>query len=121
MSVATKPTAGTLPEVTVGPRIVARPEGATACLVLAAAIPDLFADGSSTMAVAGYANMRLGLVALWLRAGAHDKAASRAVGIDLVTQLCRDVLDAGAPGLQFFTLNRSTATAEILGRLRAEA
>ena len=35
MSVATKPTAGTLPEVTVGPRIVARPEGATACLVLA--------------------------------------------------------------------------------------
>ena len=29
------------------------------------------------------------------------------------------VLQAGAPGLQFFTLNRSTATAEILGRLRA--
>jgi carbamoyl-phosphate synthase small subunit len=35
MSVATKPAAGTAPEVTVGPRIVARPEGATACLVLA--------------------------------------------------------------------------------------
>ena len=56
-----------------------------------------------------------------LRAVADDKAAFRAVGIDLVTQLCRDVLDAGAPGLQFFTLNRSTATAEILGRLRTEA
>lgn len=34
------------------------------CLVLAAAIPDLFADGQSAMAVAGYAIMRLGLVAL---------------------------------------------------------
>ncbi|HHU40071.1 MAG TPA: 5,10-methylenetetrahydrofolate reductase [Propionibacterium sp.] len=56
-----------------------------------------------------------------LREVADDKAAFRARGIDLVTQLCRDVLAAGAPGLQFFTLNRSTATAEILGRLRAEA
>lgn len=55
-----------------------------------------------------------------LREVADDKAAFRARGIDLVTQLCRDVLAAGAPGLQFFTLNRSTATAEILGRLRAE-
>ncbi len=35
MSVVTKPAPGTQPEATVGPRIVARPEGATACLVLA--------------------------------------------------------------------------------------
>lgn len=54
-----------------------------------------------------------------LRAVADDKERFREVGVDLVTQLCRDVLDAGAPGLQFFTLNRSTATAEILARLRA--
>ena len=54
-----------------------------------------------------------------LRAAADDKVRFREVGIDLVTQLCRDVLAAGAPGLQFFTLNRSPATAEILGRLRA--
>ncbi|MDO5533651.1 MAG: methylenetetrahydrofolate reductase [Propionibacteriaceae bacterium] len=55
-----------------------------------------------------------------LLAVSEDRAGFREVGVDLVTQLCRDVLDAGAPGLQFFTLNRSTATAEILGRLRAE-
>ncbi len=56
-----------------------------------------------------------------LTAVADDKDAFRAAGLDLVTDLCADVLAAGAPGLQFFTLNRSTATAEILGRLRAEA
>ncbi len=53
-----------------------------------------------------------------LRAVADDKERFREAGVDLVTELCRDVLDAGAPGLQFFTLNRSTATAEILRRLR---
>jgi len=35
MSADSKPAAGSPPEATVGPRIVARPEGATACLVLA--------------------------------------------------------------------------------------
>lgn len=53
-----------------------------------------------------------------LREVAFDKATFREVGLDLMTQLCDDVLAAGAPGLQFFTLNRSLATAEILGRLR---
>lgn len=53
-----------------------------------------------------------------LLAVADDKAAFREVGLDLMTGLCDDVLAAGAPGLQFFTLNRSKATTEILARLR---
>lgn len=53
-----------------------------------------------------------------LRAAADDKVRFREVGIELVTRLCDDVLAAGAPGLQFFTLNRSTATRDILARLR---
>lgn len=53
-----------------------------------------------------------------LRAAAPDRARFRQVGIELMTRLADDVLAAGAPGLQFFTLNRSRATAEILGRLR---
>ncbi|MFD1860031.1 methylenetetrahydrofolate reductase [NAD(P)H] [Aeromicrobium camelliae] len=51
---------------------------------------------------------------------AEDRAAVRAKGIELATQLCRDVLDAGAPGLHFMTLNRSKATREIFETLRAE-
>lgn len=51
---------------------------------------------------------------------AEDRAAVRARGIELATQLCRDVLEAGAPGLHFMTLNRSKATREIFTALRAE-
>ncbi len=49
---------------------------------------------------------------------ADDKERSARSASTWITHLCGDVLAAGAPGLQFFTLNRSTATVEILGRLR---
>lgn len=53
-----------------------------------------------------------------LLAVADQPPAFREVGIELMTGLCDELLAAGAPGLQFFTLNRSTATTEILARLR---
>jgi methylenetetrahydrofolate reductase (NADPH) len=48
-----------------------------------------------------------------LRTVEHDPEAVRAVGVDVAAKLCRRLLDGGAPGLHFYTLNRSTATREI--------
>jgi len=56
----------------------------------------------------------------WLRerleAGTSPEDVRR-IGVDAATQLCASLLEAGAPGLHFYTLNRSTATREIYAQL----
>lgn len=47
----------------------------------------------------------------------HDEQEVRRIGIEVASQLCVDLLDAGAPGLHFYTLNRSTATRQIHANL----
>ena len=46
-----------------------------------------------------------------------DSASIRAYGIDVVTDLCSQLLDAGAPGLHFYTMNSPDLTTEIWNRL----
>ncbi len=50
-----------------------------------------------------------------------DKNAVRQAGIELATKLAGDLLAGGAPGLHFYTLNRSRATREIFANLRVHA
>ena len=38
-----------------------------------------------------------------------DKASIRAFGVDVVTELCQTLLDNGAPGVHFYTLNHAEA------------
>ena len=56
-----------------------------------------------------------------LEAVAGDAAAVRAVGVELATELASALLDGGAPGLHFYTLNRSTATLDVFNQLGALA
>ena len=46
-----------------------------------------------------------------------DTASIRAFGLDVVTNLCEDLLARGAPGLHFYTLNQAALTTTIWRRL----
>ena len=46
-----------------------------------------------------------------------DAASVRAFGLDVVTQLCRRLIDGGAPSLHFYTLNQSALSLEVCRRL----
>ena len=48
---------------------------------------------------------------------AGDPAEVRRIGLERAERMCHELLEAGAPGLQFFTQNRWQATTEVISRL----
>jgi methylenetetrahydrofolate reductase (NADPH) len=50
-----------------------------------------------------------------------DDTAVHDVGVEYSARQCRELLAAGAPGIHFYTLNKSPATAAILAELRSGA
>lgn len=60
----------------------------------------------------------------WLRrrleSFGEDNASLQAFGIDLVTELCDTLLENGAPGLHFYTMNQTQPTAQVLKNLSGE-
>jgi methylenetetrahydrofolate reductase (NADPH) len=52
---------------------------------------------------------------------AGDPQAVHDLGVEVATRLCQELLDGGAPGLHFYTLNRSTSTVEIHSALGLQA
>jgi methylenetetrahydrofolate reductase (NADPH) len=53
-----------------------------------------------------------------LEAVKDDPEAVRAVGVSHAIAQCKELVDRGAPGIHFYTLNRSRATVEILEALK---
>ncbi|HEX79444.1 MAG TPA: methylenetetrahydrofolate reductase [NAD(P)H] [Dehalococcoidia bacterium] len=47
-----------------------------------------------------------------------DEEATYKAGIDFVIEQCNELLDGGAPGLHFYTLNKLDPVREVLGKIR---
>ena len=56
-------------------------------------------------------------IAKRMQALGDDVVGVRALGAEVVAQLCRRLLDGGAPGLHIYTLNRANAPSAILQQL----
>ncbi|HTH62456.1 MAG TPA: methylenetetrahydrofolate reductase [NAD(P)H] [Paraburkholderia sp.] len=56
-------------------------------------------------------------IAKRLESFGDDRESIRAFGLDVVADLCRRLVDAGVPGLHFYTLNNAAATVEIVKRI----
>jgi len=56
-------------------------------------------------------------IRLRLQAYGDDTASIKAFGLDVVSDLCEQLCNAGVPALHFYTMNQSAATLAILRRL----
>ena len=58
-------------------------------------------------------------IRLKLASFADDTDSIKAFGLDVVTQLCEQLLAGGAPGIHFYSLNQAAPTMAIWNQLQA--
>ncbi len=56
-------------------------------------------------------------IRLRLQSFGDDTASIKSFGLDVVSTLCEQLRQGGAPGLHFYTMNQSTATLAVCQRL----
>jgi methylenetetrahydrofolate reductase (NADPH) len=94
-----------------------------ACVALGIAIPIVpgIMPISSYTKLARFSDACGAEIPRWIRrkleSYGDDVVSIRAFGVEVVTRLCEDLLEAGAPGLHFYTLNQATLTTTIWRRL----
>jgi methylenetetrahydrofolate reductase (NADPH) len=86
-------------------------------------VPGIMPIGSFSK-LARFADSSGAEVPRWMRkkfeSFGDDADSIRAFGLDVVTDLCRRLIELGAPGLHFYTLNQSALSLEIVRRLGLE-
>ena len=85
--------------------------------VLPGVVPVTTLGGIPRMATMGAAVPHHLVERLELAHEAGGPGAVRAEGIRAATEMCRELIDMGAPGIHFFTMNKSSATREIHANL----
>ena len=58
-------------------------------------------------------------IRLRLQAFGDDTASIKAFGLDVVADLCEQLLNGGAPGLHFYTMNQAQAVKQLVERISA--
>jgi methylenetetrahydrofolate reductase (NADPH) len=75
--------------------------------------------------LARFSNMCGAEIPRWIRLRladfGDDKASIKAFGVDVISQLSQDLLDNGAPGLHFYTLNNAEVTMAIWRQLKLDS
>jgi methylenetetrahydrofolate reductase (NADPH) len=57
-------------------------------------------------------------IRLRLQGFGDDVASIKSFGLDVITDLCDQLMTAGVPGIHFYTMNQAAATNEIMARLQ---
>ncbi|MDP8951299.1 MAG: methylenetetrahydrofolate reductase [NAD(P)H] [Actinomycetota bacterium] len=84
-------------------------------------VPGIMPLGGNYAQIARFAAGCGAEIPLWLRKRMEDYGddaeSQRQLGVEFVTDLCQRLLDAGAPGLHFYSLNRAEPTSTIWNNL----